>query len=288
MANQKIVNFVKTNLNLERDDDAGKCTKFVLKHVNANAKQNEVGTFDCRQVHKQTNGEKRETFVEQIINAIEEAAHDDAESIGGHQRYLIFAFFQNETKPLARAGFRMDAGDDDEGDEELESEPANAKGLVAQAMRHQEGNFRTSVMTTNHTISMLQRTIDSQMETINALMKGHLDNLKLVEDLVTQRHERELMSKREELNADIKNDFARKGMMLLPAVVNRLTGKNVIPGSSPGEIMINDFLETLTEEQLMKIAPILSPEQQVIVFEMLNSKIAKEEAAKEKKAANSK
>lgn len=277
MANQKIVTFVKTNLNLERDDDAGKCTKFVLKHVNSNAKQNEVQSFDCRTIHKQTDGEKRETFIEQLIAGIEEAAHDDAESLGGHQKYLIFAYYQNETKPLARAGFRMDAGDDDEGDDELESEPANAKGLVAQAMRHQEGNFRTAVMSTNHIINMMQRTIDTQQETINNLLSGHLNNLKLVEDLVSQRHGRELDAKREDFNQSIKNDFAQKALKLLPAVVNRFAGKQILPGESPKDVMLQDLARSITQEQMMQLAQHLKPEQQMIIFELLKNALPQEE-----------
>jgi hypothetical protein len=283
MANQKIVSFVKTNLNLERDDDAGKCTKFVLKHVNANAKQNEVQSFDCRTIHKQTDGEKRETFIEQLIAGIEEAAHDDAESLGGHQRYLIFAYYQNESKPLARTGFRMDAGDEDEGDEELESEPANAKGLVAQAMRHQEGNFRTSVLATNHIINMMQRTIDTQQETINNLLSGHLNNLKLVEDLVSQRHGRELAAKREDFNQSIKNDFAQKALKLLPAVVNRFAGKQVLPGETPKDVMLQDLAKSISQEQMMQIAQHLKPEQQMIIFELLKNALP---ASEEESASN--
>lgn len=279
MANQKLTAFVRQCLNIVRDDDAGNCQKFLLKHVNANAKQNEVQTFDCRSIHKQSDGDKRDTFIDQIINAIEEAAHDDAESLGGHQKYLLLAYYQNSTKPLARCGFRVDAGDDDDdSDEELASEPANAKGLVAQAMRHQEGNFRTSVMATNHVINMMQRTIDTQQETINTLLASKMDTIKLVEDLVSQRHERDLAAAEQKALLDMKENLVKKGMLLAPLVVNKLAGKKIMPEDmSSKEALLSEFAKSLTQEQVLAIHQQLNPAQAAAMLEILKSVLPQEE-----------
>lgn len=271
MANAKLTAFIKQQLNVARED-AGECCKFVLKHVNANAKQNEVSTFDCRAVHKQ-DGDKRETFIEQLINGVEEAAHDDAESLGGHQRYLLLAYFKGADKPLGRCGFRMEAGDDeDEGDEELASEPANAKGLVAQTMRHQEATMRTSIMGHNHMMSMMQRTIDSQQDTINALLKEKFDSIKLIEEMLSLKQERDLEARKALHAEEMKEAGFKKLMLLGPSLVNRVVGKKVLPEeTTPMQETLKAFAESLTMEQMEKLQGVLTSEQVIAMVNILQT-----------------
>src|SRR5215831_4139570 len=79
--------------------------KLVLRHVNLNERQVDIATFELSEAAND-NG----LDVGDLAMRIEETAHDDAEGMGGLQRYVVHAV--SEDQPLSRLPFRVSGGGD--------------------------------------------------------------------------------------------------------------------------------------------------------------------------------
>jgi hypothetical protein len=281
----KLLNWVRQQIVIEREVSEGPCVKLVLKHININSKQNEIALFDLRAMR--AGAENQDAFFDSLVNEIETRAHDDAEGLGGTQRYCVFAHCKNADKPVSRFTFRMEAGDQDGDDDgEAMSEPPTKTGMVGQLMRHTEAIMRTSVVSTNHTISMLQRTIDRQAEQIEKLLSEKFRNLETMEDLISRRDERKLAAADQVFKHQLQGETFKRLMMLAPVVVNRMAGKTLIPGANPMNQMLANFAGSLKTEQMEQMAQILTPEQMITVIEVIKSVTPEDPPETEETQAN--
>ena len=118
----------------------------------------------------------------------------------------------------------------------------------------------------------MQRTISRQNEHIEKLLADRRETFEITEDLKSQKHERELMSLETENREKRYADMFEKASLLLPAVVNRVSGKKLLPETvSPMQDMLKGLAESLTPEQLTKIMPTLKPEQQIALLEFIEA-----------------
>ncbi|MFH1010994.1 MAG: hypothetical protein V1784_07150 [bacterium] len=216
-------------------------------------------------------------FLVSAINDIEANSEADAGGIGGIQSYVVLAFFEDEPdKPLARFTFRV-AGDNEEDEGEISSEPPNRIGITSQLMRHNEAIMRTGTIATGQVVAVMQRTIASLSEANERLTTQRLESFQLIEELQSQKHERDLMASREAMKQQMIRETFEKATLLLPVVVNKLTGKTLLPERKSGqEIMIKEFMNSLTPEQANGLQNILKPEQLAVVLTMMDG-FAKED-----------
>lgn len=243
----------------------GRCTRLLLRHVTqGNKAGNEVASINLPP-------EYDEQTVQEVANEIETSAHTDAGGLGGPQKYMVFAFFEkSEAKPLARFPFlehASDVGDSDEGDE-LDTESPNAKGLTAQLMRHNEALMRTTMMGITQIIGTLQRQTAKQAETIEKLVEEKFQNLDLVEELLGRKQERDIAAQEADTKRKLITDAGEKALALLPVIVNKMAGKEVMAAPSMNDEMLRSFLATITPEQMEGLSKVLKPEQAMIVMEL--------------------
>src|SRR5262245_12354067 len=104
-------------------------SRIAIRHVSVNDRHADVSTIA---VAEETDDDALAALAEEIEVAIQ----NDADGLGGMQRYLVVAL-RGEAQ-LTRLPFRMAATDEDEAGEPIDSEPATSKGLLAQLMRHNE------------------------------------------------------------------------------------------------------------------------------------------------------
>lgn len=276
MNRAKFEAWLRKQLFIARDE--GTCNKLVLKHIQiGNKLGNEVA---CLRVPAAVNDD----FLVTAINEVEAAAAADAGGIGGTQSYIVQAFFENDAdKALARFTFRV-AGDDEEDENDgLNSEPPNRIGLTSQLMRHTEAIMRTGTMATGQVVAVMQRTIANLTESNERLMAQRMESYQLIEELQSQKHERDLLTSREAMKQQMIRETFEKATLLLPVVINKLTGKNVLPEKKTGgEIMIKEFMNSLTPEQGEKLQTILNPAQLTVVLSMMEG-FAKEDMADQAK-----
>jgi len=261
-------------LQMQSMDTDAPCVRMVLKHALATGNTGQVAKYSI----------SPSTDPDGLCQEVEDAGTTDAEGLGGLQLYALCAYFKgNEDEVGGRFTFRVFIDKKDEDEVGLTESP-DAKGLVQQMMRHTEAMMRSSTIANAETAKILLQMNTRQAETIEKLSEKHLDFLETIEEVIGAKDERDL--KRLEIVARSRRDeqIMEKLSVLLPAVVNRLGGKKLLPENlSPSEMMVGGLLGGLDVEQMTKLQAILKPEQLMIVMELYDHFKKIDDAAKEKK-----
>jgi hypothetical protein len=181
--------------------------RIVIRHLSVNDRQADVGA-----VPLQADGEA-EAGVAEVAGRLADLIATDAEGLGGMQRYLLVALRGGEV--LGRLPLRAAGGADEGGADPIDSEPATARGLVAQLMRHNEANSRIVSLSMGQIVATLLR----QNERLRLVAEEAEDKryavANLTEQLLSQQHERDLEAKL----VEERGELLRHGLTQLRGVV---------------------------------------------------------------------
>lgn len=234
-----------------------------LKHVNVQDKLTPVRAF------KVSEGEDfDEVALGNLVSEIEGAVQDDVDGLGGTQKYVLVATDAPDKKQVGRLPFRASAPMDD-GDGEVGSEPATAKGNQAAMMRHVDNAHRMAVGSAATTIQSLERQNRKKDEVIDNLVARALSTITLAEQLLSQRHERDMEAEAARAAQRRKDKFMNTAANLLGPIAKKLTGV-VAPGGDDmpfNQQELKTFFEGVTEEEFAAFKASLSPER---FFQMLS------------------
>jgi hypothetical protein len=220
-------------------------------------------------------------------------AIDDADGMGrGVQRYVILAFHdktpgEHTSREILRVSGGKSTYDAPENGEYgigdvSDSEGPDARGLTAQHMRHVEAMMKQTIVGWDRSMRTLTEQNHMLSSTVEQLMGKHLSSLQLVEQLMTQDHQRKLESRKAEIWVKGTEEIVDKLKILLPHVVNRAAGRKLLPTkSSPGEQELVSLVETLRPEQLDRLKELFTPDQLLAVLSIVE-RVMKE--AEERKA----
>jgi hypothetical protein len=266
------------------DTKRGKCAKVIVRHLNLERKPN--GDVIALPVKLE---EGAEDEIEPLLAQIAEAAQQDAtDANSGVQTYAIYAYYSNDSSYVPRKIFRVAA--DTEFERDLApSEPPTEKGLVAQSMRHVEAVMRHATISTGMQIQSMQRENQRLAEMVERFSAQQLDLMVLLQDTMNDATKRRLAERREEANLAIKEEALSKVSALLPAIVNRISGKQVLPEEDPGIMLLSSLFESMTDEQQNQLMSMLSPAQKMSlaeVFRLYEEKKSKWLESKKKLALN--
>ncbi len=242
----------------------GTLCKFTIKHSAQGSKGSAIGEH---RVEKMSTDDVRD-----CVNALDNMVNDDASGMGGIQRYVIEAWHDEADSPSARFTMRVEGFDPDiEGVDSDDAEPPTKAGALGQQMRHNEIIMKTLVAGLGGAIQSLQRAAAVNAAQVEKLMEQRLEDFRVVEEALSHKHEREMEMMEHTGNMERKDRLIEKGLTLLPAVVNRIAGKNLVAAPSPRDEMLKGLIETLTPDQLRGVAAQLNPEQQIVLVEMLQA-----------------
>lgn len=202
-----------------------------------------------------------------LADEIAARAQSDADGLGGVQRYVLLAY-SDSGKAKGRHTFRL-RGDDDDGTGLSGEESPDMRGLTMQLMRHNENNMRTMNSSLGMVMRAMGETLQNLQEQNQMLMGRQLEYIKMREEAESKAHERDVELLRATNEEKRRDAIYEKLMLLAPAVVNRFAGKKVIPDNDPGVLMLASFAESLTQEQIAAIAAKLSPEQQIVLGQII-------------------
>jgi len=209
-----------------------------------------------------------ESWLSEVILEIEQTTQGDADELGGMQRYCLLVY-RNSERSSGRFPFRV-AGHE-ESAEEMLSEPATAQGLLSQLMRHNEINSKTALQAVAQVLTMQHRTIEEQGSQLRHHVSQQIEMVRLIEELHSAKHERELSMRKAESQERFANDAMDKAMLLLPSIVNKLAGQKLLPERSTPEVeTLRAFLSSLKQEQWNHIMSGLSKEQQIALGSFLD------------------
>lgn len=207
--------------------------------------------------------------VEQMTSLILREAQEHADAYGtGQHRFVVVT--EQHLGGTARKAFRLVAAGD--GDEPEGHDAPNAQGMLAQQMRHNEVHMRMTGSMFQATLGVMQRQIVDLSEENARLRKERADHLTQIEASKSQQDERD-MAMTIALSADKRKDMAVEKMMsFAPVIASRLLGGETVPGvQSPLAMLINGLADSLTPEQIQRIAGGLSVPQQVMLAEAIKA-----------------
>lgn len=248
-----------------------KCTGFSLLHMRG-GQEVELKTIKIG---------SRQWEPKDLAELFESTAETFAGGVPGTQQFQVVAFYDDNERPQSFYPFRKTCDPEHDG---ITTEPPTPTGQLSQFMRHLEAKERMTSQYTVSIFSILERTVKSQADRIAMLEKEQFDAVDLAKEMIlksaAQSHDREM----ELLKAKQSAGDREKVLALLPAVVNRVTGKEIFPQSTADSALFENLAGSLTEKQVQQLASILTPEQWGLVaarlVDVVDKRIAKEESEK--------
>lgn len=230
------------------EDKDGKITAITLMHV--------VGEYGQeREIHAVRFGGKvwKETELAELFR---HKASSYCQDIPGSQLFCLLAFYGQDKEPGARHPFRVNPPTD----LGLATEAPTDLGMRQQSMRLTEalvqGAFRErallmdNVLRSNELLARHnQRLVEEQH-----VMTENMRSILLAQ--VQQTHEMKMA----ELEASQRNALMQKGIELLPALINSLTGRKVVPEEAADTSMIKAIANSLKPEHVKAMAAVLPAE----------------------------
>lgn len=239
-------------------------------------------------------------FVEDLIDAAER----DAMDIGkGRIKYSIRVAGKN-----ARCTFALKVPEREDEDVEDLDELPNKKGLIAQQMQHNEVFAKLVVSQTRDSVDVLREMLREVRAENLQLKRREAEAIKMLEELRSMQFARDLEVMKIHKSEQRKDQVAGILMQGAPILISKLmsgggplagamgqgssppAGASATPPpSTPGkaprtelELMLEGFLKTFTQEQLIQIANsgLLSPMQFGAFREILMYVLARDEAEK--------
>lgn len=247
--------------------------KFVLRHAAGKTANVAEFPFDAT------------STPEDFATMVAIAAKDDADGLGGTHTYSLASYYNDRPEmPVERCSFREFSEPVEGEDSDLSTEPADKNGLLAQLMRHNEANARTTVLAFDGVMRHMSKTLESAMTRNSELEERHFLAMTTMEEMASLRHERDMDTLKVAGDQKRSEQMMDKVSLLLPTVVNKIKGVKLLPTEqTPEQEIILQFGKSLSPDQLEGMQKLLRPEQLMAVLELIgNAQKAVEEKAKKK------
>lgn len=138
--------------------------------------------------------------VDALITDIDEVAEQDAEGLGGRQRYLLRA--QTKGRELGSLTMRYEYRPD-EGSPAVDSEPATAAGTIAVLQRHAEAAMRMMVQSFSGVIESYKEQVNAQKTLIGDFQRQAAENFRIQEQLASRKLEQEVFLRERETHLQL-------------------------------------------------------------------------------------
>lgn len=232
---------------LSRDDVPGRLRKLVVCHV---IKGNKLGDeIRAVSVPSEPSEDWRALTSRKIA---EDAAAEAIALSSGVQRYVVQGLYEGDDKPHGRIIITAAGSEDDDG--ALDTEGPDGQGLVTQAMAQTRFFAQLASHSSMRQVQALQTSVDRLTKENEDLRTERLKSLRVVEEIMSARHERDLEIMRETGKQKVLQETADKIGLLIPIAVNHIAGKKILPENAPERMLVQAFLQRLTPEKLQRLA----------------------------------
>jgi hypothetical protein len=267
-ASFQISQWLRQNV-LIKDEEYGKCIRLTVKHFSITKKpQGDVTKVSI----PATFGEDG---IEHLVSEIIQAAQDDANNLhSGIQLYGVFAHYERNANYTPRRYFRVGAEEeyDPESGGADPSETPDARGLVAQTMRHLEAVFKTSVMNTSYLIQTLQQENQGLRQTVAQQGEQAVEMGALIQETLDNSTARRLAEKEAENKQVMMGSMFENLKLLIPVIMNKIAGQKIAPETDPSFNMLAALFESMpSEQQQALVADFLTPAQGAVFAEFLDT-----------------
>lgn len=258
---RKVVEFLLETT--KRDDVPGRLRKIVVAHI---IKGNRLGD-EIRAVT--VPDEPDEDWATTTATKIVDHAAGEAIALrSGVQRYAVQALFENDDKPHGRLVFTVSGPTED--DDKIDTEGPDETGLVSMSMA--QTRFFAELHSRNSTYrerSLVEE--NQQLRRENADLRGEAQKrFKLMEDLASQKHQRDLELMREVGTQKRFDRGAETLELMVPFAVNHFTGRKLLPETAPEALLIKSLADKITKDQFTQVAGVLGPELSATLWHLMS------------------
>lgn len=226
--------------------------KLALRHVAGGRMAGEVMRYSVPQ------GGSVDKIAELATQIIRDAEADSSSvSDCGAQSYVIVAL-DGDGAQVARHAIKTSLVQDDTG---TETEAPDARGMLAQLMRHNEAREKMQQSMIGSVMHYLGTTIEKLSTQNEELLEQRAKMIEVTESILTQQHERDLLDKDHEMKQERISELMGNVRLLLPAIAARLSPGAKVDGVEPIRDAVGSFVRSLKPEQMQAIQTILTPSQ---------------------------
>ncbi len=254
--------------------------RLTLHHASIDEAQRLLRTWELDSIPQ------REDFND-LVEEIDREAAEDASQLGwGVQRYVLRAT-TSDGRELGSLALRYSANAAQSGElgAFVDSEPANARGQVALAMRHTDGAYRLLGAGFGTILDSLNRRLGQQDALLEKTMEAHSRLYELIGEMADKRIEREVWAETKKKEAEIDlhrqlSELDRRDMWtkmgferlapLIPVLLTKLGGKGAAPTqATPRDEVLAGIFETLTPQQFAVLQSALNDSQMAALMSLL-------------------
>ena len=239
----------KTWVNKEGKTVPARLVKVALMHVSPSGEKE----IDYVSIGTDYDAERLLKVADRFIGK----ADTDAAGHNGRQQFVLYPFYEGDNQPQGRLPFYRNGHLVNESGD-TSSEPPTVEGRLQQRMRHDEAYSQMLITATANLINQQNRFIElTSARAENAMVENMqmftaLREMSLREALNAHEH------KMKELSAERTNKVIEGAVKLAPALMNRLTGVEIVPQSTADTAILEAIASAITPDDLTKLAPILS------------------------------
>ncbi len=252
----------------------GAVQRVCVRHMNA---EGQTTTDVCSEIlppYTSTEDVPSAEDIERCVGSLLDDTIADARN-RGHlvQKYVFVIEFERDIeRPTTRVwGFKggpREVGDDFGHLED--SEPANAKGIVAQTMRHNEILMKEASFQVINVNRILSDQNDALARQNADLIKRHMETITLYEKMMDGKKAREIEEKKAEIWAKNLDSFTDMLRLLAPHAVNKIAGKSLLPAQHTSEeLELVALISALRPEQLDHFRKGLTPDQALSLISII-------------------
>lgn len=225
------------------------CTALVMVHVYG---QSET------EIHPVVIGGRKydDAAINALARTFESMAVTDAQSKTGKQHYEVRAVFEDQETRPARYGWKVNghlvntAGDNS-------TEAPTAEGRMMQRMRHDETYSTMLVTTMANSLNQSSHFTKMVMDYATRVTAERNDLYKSSMELAVEKlkHDREHELKLMELQN--QKELWEKVAKIAPALMNTITGKEIVPQSMVDTTIVEMMAEHIGPEEIKLLGPLL-------------------------------
>jgi hypothetical protein len=195
------------------------------------------------------------------------AAVHDADSQRGTTRYVVNAYRSGEKAHFRKYSFRLDGGQTFT-DKDEANYPPTEQGVLAMAMKHAEFAIRSFSAAQAESLRMLSSQVNELHRQNNKLAGQQYKVLELQQQMLDRQAERDLAVRDQDAKEKRKQMMFEKFLVLWPIIAKKFFGGKEDKGSNTilAEEQLGTLLESMDEEQVRQLVPILSEEQKIGFF----------------------
>lgn len=201
-------------------------------------------------------------------------AQMDADAAGGLQKYEIKAQYgvaEAETRG-GRCAFRLTGETEDKDDDMgFSAMSTDARGMLAQQMRHNEGFAKATILMTTEIVALQNTLVNSLAVRVEKAEDRSAKMAELMERMMSDRMERELAARRE------LRQEKREEMII--DTIQKVVVPKVLEKYGAAETQIEYLISTMDDEQLGAMADKLRPDQIPLFIAVAQKLEAKKAAA---------